>query len=123
MRFLFKLFMSAGMLITVTACGTGISRTTIPSPVPAGSSLHGVFEGITPCSALARPAPQIPADTACEQMIWKIILHQDPVTGAPTTYTLDSAYGVPQQGTNGLAGGGTLIVNEHHRHRSDESAR
>jgi hypothetical protein len=45
-------------------------------------------------------------------MIWKIILYQDPVTSAPTTYTLDSAYGVPQQGTNGLAGGGTSISME-----------
>ena len=26
MKFLFRLFMSAGMLITVTACGDGISR-------------------------------------------------------------------------------------------------
>jgi len=45
-------------------------------------------------------------------MIWKIVLHQDPVTGTPTTYTLNSAYGVPQQGTTGVAGGGTAIVME-----------
>jgi hypothetical protein len=112
MKFLFKLLLSAAVLGTVTACGTGISPMTAPSPVTAGPSLHGVFEGITPCSAQARPLPQIPADSDCEQMIWKIILHQDPVTGTPTTYTLDSAYGVPQQGTNGLDGGGTPIVME-----------
>ncbi|MBI1881808.1 MAG: copper resistance protein NlpE N-terminal domain-containing protein [Chloroflexi bacterium] len=53
--------------------------------------------------------PQIPADTHCEQMIWKFVLYQDPATGTPTTYTLKSAYGVPQQGTPGLAGGGTAI--------------
>src|SRR5687767_2694038 len=108
----FKLLLSAGMLVTFTACAAGISPTTAPSSVPAGPSLHAVFEGITPCSALDRPLPQIPADTNCEQMIWKIVLHQDPVTGAPTTYTLDSAYGVSQQNTLGLAGGGTPITME-----------
>ncbi len=112
MKFIVRLLLLAGMLISVTACGTGISRTTGPSPVPAGPSLHGVFEGITPCSALARPLPQIPADSNCEQMIWKIILYQDPVTSAPTTYTLNAAYGVPHQGTMGLAVGGTPIVME-----------
>jgi hypothetical protein len=112
MKFFFKLLLSAGMLVTVTACATGISPTTTASPVPDGPSLHGVFEGITPCSSLTRPLPQIPADSNCEQMIWKIILYQDPVTSAPTIYTLHSAYGVPQQGTNGLAGGGTSITME-----------
>ena len=112
MKSLFKLILSAGMLLTVTACGTGISPTTSASPVPAGPSLHGVFEGITPCSALARLLPQIPADTDCEQMIWKMILYQDPATGTPTSYTLNSAYGIAQQGTNGLVGGGTAITME-----------
>lgn len=45
-------------------------------------------------------------------MIWKVILYQDPATATPTTYTLNSAYGVPQQGTPGLAGGGTAIAME-----------
>jgi hypothetical protein len=45
-------------------------------------------------------------------MIWKIVLYQDSVTGTPTTYTLESAYGTPQPNTPGLAGGGTPIVME-----------
>jgi len=45
-------------------------------------------------------------------MIWKIVLFQDPGANTPTTYTLNSAYGVPQQGTPGLAGGGTPITME-----------
>lgn len=104
----------AGLLCTITACTTGVLETTTPSPIPipADSSTHAVFEGITPCSRLTRPLPQIPADTTCEQMIWKINLYEDPATGTPTTYTLHSAYGVPQQGTTGLAGGGTTIVME-----------
>lgn len=80
---------------------------TPPKPAP---SVRGVFEGITPCSAATRPLPQIPADSDCEQMIWKIVLRQDPATGTPTTYSLESAYGLSQQNTTGLKGGGTLIT-------------
>jgi hypothetical protein len=112
MKPLFKLILSAGMLLAVTACGIGISPTTTASPMPAGPSLHGVFEGITPCSALARPLAQIPAATNCEQMIWKLILYQEQETGTPTNYTLNSAYGVPKQGINGLTRGGTAITME-----------
>ena len=112
MKSIFNFPLSTWALLTVTACATVISQTTTPSLVTTGPSVHGVFEGITPCSSLTRPLPQIPADTNCEQMIWKIILYQDSATGAPTTYALESAYGVPQQGTVGLVGGGTPIVME-----------
>ena len=87
-----------------------LATQTIVSTVPSGSTLLGVFEGITPCSQHTRPLPQIPADTNCEQMIWTFTLYQDAATQTPTTYTLNSAYGVPQQGTLGLAGGGTKIT-------------
>ena len=107
-----NLLLWAAILLTVTACTTPISQTATSSPIPAGPSLHGVFEGITPCSPLTRPLPQIPVDTNCEQMIWKIILYQDPATKAPTTYRLESAFGVPKQGTPGLERGGTPIVME-----------
>ncbi|CAG0928859.1 hypothetical protein TFLX_01104 [Thermoflexales bacterium] len=133
-----NLLLSVGMLLTVTACATLFSQPTAPSPVPtssrdgdfvldrnpavpqtiapspglAGTPKREVFEGITPCSHLTRPLPQIPADTNCEQMIWKLILYRDPATGTPATYALNSAYGVPQQGTLGLQGGGTVIAME-----------
>ena len=126
MKSLVNLLSAAWTLLTVTACTPAIlqAATPFPSPVDSplpvattsptvvGSSIHRVFEGITPCSALARPLPQIPADSNCEQMIWKLSLAQDPATGAPTTYTLNSAYGIPQQGTMGLVGGGTAITME-----------
>jgi len=112
MKFLFGLLLPASVLLTVTACATVISQTTTPSPVPTGSPIRGVFEGITPCSHLTRPLPQIPADTNCEQMIWAFVLYQDPTTRTPTTYTLNSAYGIPQPRTLGLAGGGTAIAME-----------
>jgi hypothetical protein len=108
----FYSFLLVFALSIVTACANIRSQTATPSPVVAGPALHGVFEGNTPCSALARPLPQIPADTNCEQMIWKLILYQDPETGAPTIYRLKSAYGLPKQNTNDLVGGGTPIEME-----------
>lgn len=116
-----NLLLWAVMLLTITACATATPQTATSSAPPTDSlptdsseteSIHGIFEGITPCSALTRPLPQIPVDTNCEQMIWKFILYQDSATGTPTTYTLESAFGVPQQGTPGLVGGGTPIVME-----------
>jgi hypothetical protein len=43
-------------------------------------------------------------------MIWKIVLHQDPESGRPTTFELNSAYGVSKQGTPDLVGGGTEVA-------------
>lgn len=108
----FHVFLLAFTLLTVTACANVNSQTMTPSPAPRGPEIHGVFEGVTPCSNLTRPLPQIPADTNCEQMIWSLVLRQDPETGAPTTYSLKSAYGLPKQNTNDLVGGGTPIVME-----------
>lgn len=111
----FNLFLTTLTLLAITACANVNSQTTTPSPIPSGSEsskIHGVFGGITPCSSLARPLPQIPADTNCEQMIWNLVLYQDPETGTPTTYSLKSAYGLPKQGTNDLVDGGTPISME-----------
>lgn len=107
----FQLFLRAALLLAVTACApdTIQTPTTIPPTLPSGSSLHGVFEGTTACSSLTRPLPQIPEDTDCELMIWKIMLYQDSATGSPTTYTLESTYGPSQPNSLGPAGGGTPI--------------
>ena len=114
MKSRYPLFLWAAMLLALTACAPASIQTptTTPPPSPVGSSLRGVFEGITPCSSLTRPLPQIPADTHCELMTWKIALYQDSASGTPTTYTLESAYGVSQANTTSPAGGGTPIVME-----------
>ena len=107
----FNRFLVAAALLAIPACAPGIAQTptaTAP-PLPAGSSLRGVFEGTTACSAQTRPLPQIPEDTDCELMIWKIILYQDSTTGAPTTYMLESTYGPSQPNSLGPAGGGTPL--------------
>jgi hypothetical protein len=74
---------------------------------PADSPLVGVFEGITPCTnATNRPVLQISADTECEMMIWHLTLEQDIETGAPTTFALDSSYGMSQPNTTGIRADG-----------------
>jgi hypothetical protein len=114
MKSRFHSFLGAALLLAVTACTPAIAQTptTTPPPSPAGSSLHGVFEGITACSAQTRPLSQIPTDTDCELMTWKVILYQDSGTGMPSTYTLESAYGASQANTTSPAGGGTPIAME-----------
>jgi hypothetical protein len=113
MKSCFKLILGIAIL-AITACAPAVIQTptTTPPPSPAGSSLHAVFEGITACSAQTRPLPQIPEDTDCELMIWKIFLYQDSAQGMPTTYTLESAYGPSQPNSTGPAGGGTAISME-----------
>ena len=110
MKQCFNLILLAVMLFSVTACGIVNSQMPTPSPMPRGPEIYGVFQGNTPCSAQARPLPQIPVDTDCDQMIWNLLLYQDPATGAPTTYRLNSAYGLSKQGTNDLIDGGTPIA-------------
>ncbi len=105
----FRILLSAVTILTVTACATINSRMATPSPVPRGPDVLGVFEGNTPCSAQARPLFQIPADSDCDQMIWSLVLYQDPQTKTPTSYVLKSAFGRSKQGTNDLIGGGTSI--------------
>ena len=113
MKACFNLFLLAFTVLTITACANVNSQIATPSPVPPqGPEIHGVFRGNTPCSAQARPLPQIPADTDCEQMIWNLVLYQDPETGTPTTYRLESAYGLSKPNTNDLINGGTLITME-----------
>ena len=108
-----SLCLIGSLLCLLTGCTPSKTATVVPvTPVAPGSSVFGVFEGITPCSAQTRPLPQIPKDTNCEQMIWEFTLFQDSATGAPTTYQLDAAYGVPKQNTTGLEKGGTPITME-----------
>ena len=106
------IFLSIWMLLTVTSCASAAQTRPVPSSTTVfeTNDLSEVFEGTTPCSRSTRPLPQIPEDTDCEQMIWKLVLYWDAATGNPTTYKLDSAYGVSKQGTPDLVGGGTPIV-------------
>ena len=112
MKFFLNLLL-AFTLLSLSACANVNSQMSTPSPIPPqGSEILGSFRGNTPCSAQARPLPQIPADTDCEQMIWSLVLYQDLQTKAPTTYQLNSAYGLAKPNTNDLIDGGTPILME-----------
>lgn len=106
---LFKLLLGV-VLLSLPACASLTSPPVTPSPLPRGAEVHAVFQGNTPCDAAVQPLPQIPADAECEQMIWSLVLYQNPQTGDPTTYQLNSAYGMSKPNTNDLIGGGTPIV-------------
>ena len=48
-------------------------------------SVLGVFEGRTPCSALAAEFTGFPLPN-CEKIKWELALHHDPRSGRPTTF-------------------------------------
>src|SRR5262245_49815117 len=71
----YKLF---PVMILLLGIITGISSAKLP--------ILGVFEGITPCSAIDRPIPQIPPDAECEMMIWSLALYDTISAGTSTQY-------------------------------------
>ena len=110
-----KLFFNGLLALTwlsISACAGVNLQNSTPFPVPHGSNILGVFQGDTPCGTQAKALLQIASDSDCDQMIWSLVLYQDPQTKAPTTYQLNSAYGLSKQGTNDLIGGGTPVVRE-----------
>src|SRR5690349_8082494 len=96
------IWLMVGMIILLVVASLYSLQTRLINA--ADESVLGIFESITPCSGVDRPLPQIPENTNCEQMIWKLTLHQD-----PATYQLDVAYGLSQQGTTGLQRGATQL--------------
>lgn len=82
---------------------------TCPPVTPPDSSKLGVFVASSPCNEVSRRLLQIPATANCEMIKWNLTFYQDANTLTPTTYELSCAYGLPQQGTNGLANGGTGV--------------
>ena len=57
--------------------------------LPAVSAQDVIFDGRTPCLDLARQY-NIPVENDCFKLKWKLTLHRDPTTKAPTIYTLQS---------------------------------
>jgi hypothetical protein len=55
-------------------------------PMPAGSSVFGVFDGRTPCHQLLVEFTQITPFPGCMKIKWRLTLYQDEATGAPSTY-------------------------------------
>jgi hypothetical protein len=107
-----QVILSAFLLLVIPACANINFQTSTPSPVPHGPEIRGVFAGNTPCNTQVRSLFQIPDKADCDQIIWSLVLSQDPQIGTPTTYSLKSSYGLSKQGTNGLVDGGTSISME-----------
>jgi hypothetical protein len=55
--------------------------------VPQGPQVHGYFEGRSPCREITSLL-KVEGREACIKIKWQLLLFQDPVTHAPTTYAL-----------------------------------
>lgn len=73
-------------LLTISPSSV-VSRAQSTPEIPTGPHVRGAFDGRTPCQTLAR---QLKAQVRpeCNKVKWRLILYQDPVTHAPTTFTL-----------------------------------
>lgn len=67
--------------------------------------MAGIFVASTPCSQGSRPLPGIAMHDDCRLIQWKLTLYEDAAAKTPTTFKLQALYGLPKQGTTGLAGG------------------
>jgi hypothetical protein len=58
------------------------------SPVSTGSSVFAVFEGRTPCAGISRVIG-LRENSGCIKVKWRVTLHQNPQSSAPTTYKVE----------------------------------
>src|SRR5688572_5896256 len=63
------------------------TSTNSPTKLPSGPDVLGVFEGRSPCQEIVGLL-NVAGREACTKIKWRLILYQDPVTHAPTTYAL-----------------------------------
>jgi hypothetical protein len=63
------------------------TSTNSSASLPSGPGVLGVFEGRSPCQEIVRLLNATGRD-ACTKIKWRLILYQDPVTHAPTTFEL-----------------------------------
>ena len=76
------------------------------SPRSAGSTVFGLFEGRTPCRSIAQDLNlgEVPG---CIKVKWRVTLYQNPQTGAPARYKIESTLHrqQPREGTWRIAKG------------------
>jgi hypothetical protein len=89
-----------------------IAVAAVTRPVPAVPPTFGEFLATSPCDDVSKPLLRIPASANCELIKWRLILHQDPSTLAPSAYKLTYTYGSPRQGTLDFAQGETKVERE-----------
>lgn len=83
----------------------GVDVPCLRSDVPSTSdrSVFGVFVATSPAGESIRQLLQIPSNPEPEVIRWKLTLHQDEKTLAPTRYELRCDYGLTAPGEPGLA--------------------
>ena len=59
--------------------------------IASGNHVYGVFEGRPPCKDIAKQM-HIPIEGDCPKLKWRLTLYHDPVTKAPTDYTLEGSF-------------------------------
>lgn len=82
----------------------GVTNSYSQTPATFGS-----FVASSPCGNVVRPLLKMPFEQECDFVKWKITLHQDPITKAPTTFSLTAVYGLSQPSTTGFINGGTQV--------------
>ena len=55
--------------------------------LPQGPQVYGLFEGRSPCQQIVKVL-KAEGREECTKIKWQLVLFQDPVTRAPTTYAL-----------------------------------
>ena len=85
------LVLSGTLQAQLTVAGNHPSKKTSRTPVQAGPSLVGSFEGRTPCSQVLEVL-NLPPRSGCFKLKWSLTLYQDPVTGHATTFELKGTY-------------------------------
>ena len=72
----------------ITNTGNASAATNFWRETPRqGPEIHGYFEGRSPCREIGQLL-NVPKSDACIKIKWQLILYQDPVTHAPTSYAL-----------------------------------
>lgn len=75
----------------LTVAGNNPYKKTSRTPVPAGPSVAGVYEGRTPCSQVLAVLNLQPRSD-CFKLKWSLTLYQDPASAQPTTFELKGTY-------------------------------
>ena len=60
------------------------------SPLAAGPTVFGVFEGRSPCHGIARELNR-PENAGCIKVKWRVTLYQNPETSVPTTSKVEGS--------------------------------
>jgi hypothetical protein len=79
--------LAARELVSQVSSPTPSASTSSQARLPSGPDVLGVFEGRSPCQEIVRLLNATNRE-ACTKIKWRLILYQDPVTHAPTTYAL-----------------------------------